>query len=179
MVICPECKEDVKEAKFCQNCGADLPQDTEEISAEVIKNTKFCQNCGKEIDANANACPECGFQFVKQETKFCQSCGQKININAEICPHCGVRAMASKSTGEKSVAIAALLSVIFPGIGHFYLDLNTKAISFIIAYIVSWVLVFILIGFLLATVVWIWALIDVIKCAEAVNRGEYVEDKLF
>lgn len=179
MVICPECGEDVKEAKFCQNCGAALPEVTDDIPAEVVKNTKFCQNCGTEVDASANACPQCGFQFVKQETKFCQGCGQKINANAEICPHCGVRVSAPRATGEKNVIVSALLSIIFPGLGHFYLDLNTKAISFIIAYIVSLVLIMLIIGFILVFVVWIWALIDVVKCTDAINRGEYVEDKLF
>ena len=148
MVICPECGKDVREAKFCQNCGAKLPQPSHEISAEVVKNTKFCQNCGK-----------------------------KIAIGSEVCPYCGVRAMSSKS-GEKNIVISAILSVIFPGLGHFYLNLNTKAISFIIAYIVSAILMLLLIGFVLVIVVWIWALIDVVKCTEAINNGEYVEDKL-
>jgi hypothetical protein len=36
-----------------------------------------------------------------------------------------------------------------------------------------------LIGVVLAIIVWIWALIDSIKSTEAINRGEFVEDKLF
>jgi hypothetical protein len=28
-------------------------------------------------------------------------------------------------------------------------------------------------------IVWLWALIDSIKSTEALNRGEFVEDKLF
>ena len=59
------------------------------------------------------------------------------------------------------------------------LDTLCLQISFIIAYIVSAVLVFILIGFVLILIVWIWALIDSIKSTEAINRGEFVEDKLF
>lgn len=179
MVICPNCGEDVREAKFCQNCGEPLPETAEEIPANVVKDSMFCKNCGKEVSSGANACPYCGFQFAVQETKFCQSCGEKINVNAEICPHCGVRVMAPTVTSEKNTAVAALLSFIFPGLGHLYLNLNTKGISFIIAYVVSMILVFILIGLILMIVVWLWAMIDVIKCTEAVNRGEYVEDKLF
>ena len=74
MVICPECGEDVTEANFCKNCGAKLPEIKEEVPD---KETKFCQNCGTEVDADANECPSCGFQFVVEQTKFCESCGEK------------------------------------------------------------------------------------------------------
>ena len=80
---------------------------------------------------------------------------------------------------EKSVVIAAILSFIFPGLGHLYNGLTNKGLSFIVAYIVSLVLIFILIGFILIFIVWIWALIDAIKTTEAINNGEYVEDRLF
>ena len=33
MVICPDCGKEVKEAKFCSNCGALLP----EIEEVVVK----------------------------------------------------------------------------------------------------------------------------------------------
>ncbi len=205
MVICPECGEDVTEANFCKNCGAKLPEIKEEVPD---KETKFCQNCGTEVDADANECPSCGFQFVVEQTKFCESCGEKvkkdiefcpncgfhftadqtkfcascgekININADVCPKCGVRTGNFSSSGEKSIALAALLSFIFPGIGHLYIGLDTKGISFIVAYIVSCALMLLLVGFVLVVIVWLWAMIDVIKSTEAINNGEYVEDKLF
>jgi TM2 domain-containing membrane protein YozV/RNA polymerase subunit RPABC4/transcription elongation factor Spt4 len=148
-----------------------------------VKNSKFCTNCGTEVNAGTAFCPKCGFRFNQEEqsqTKFCQSCGEKININAEICPHCGVRvANISSSSDEKNVLLSAILSILFPGLGHLYLGLDKKGISFILAYIVSAVLILLLIGVVLAIIVWIWALIDSIKSTEAINRGEFVEDKLF
>ena len=80
---------------------------------------------------------------------------------------------------KKSVAVAALLSIVFPGIGHFYIGLNQKGIMFIVAYIVSAILILLFIGFVLVIAVWIWALIDVIKSTNALNAGQHVEDKLF
>ena len=148
-----------------------------------VKNSKFCTNCGTEVNAGTAFCPKCGFRFNQEEqsqTKFCQSCGEKININAEICPHCGVRvANISSSSDEKNVLLSAILSILFPGLGHLYLGLDKKGISFILAYIVSAILILLLIGVVLAIIVWIWALIDSIKSTEAINRGEFVEDKLF
>jgi TM2 domain-containing membrane protein YozV len=77
------------------------------------------------------------------------------------------------------VLLSAILSILFPGLGHLYLGLDKKGISFILAYIVSAILILLLIGVVLAIIVWIWALIDSIKSTEAINRGEFVEDKLF
>ena len=235
MVVCPDCGKDVKEAKFCSNCGAVLskaeepveevveevvPMETEEVVEETVeeapseevaeeavpeevidegetievktaskesaedvknKNSKFCPNCGAEVGENVAFCPQCGFKLEKDETqtKFCQSCGEKININAEICPHCGVRVAGIVPSEEKSVLLAAILSFLFPGLGHLYNGLTKKGLSFIIAYIVSAVLIFLLVGFILVIIVWIWALVDAIKTTEAINRGEAVEDKLF
>ena len=159
-------------------------------SADDVKKTKFCPNCGIEVALGTAFCPNCGFKLMQEEksqTKFCQSCGKKIDINAEICPHCGVRVTNfnnnsynyTYNSGDKNVLLAAILSFLFPGLGHLYIGLNKKGISFIIAYIVSAILVFILIGFVLMIIVWLWALIDSIKSTEAINRGEFVEDKLF
>lgn len=227
MVVCPDCGKDVKEAKFCSNCGALLPKveeavetvendvveeveetvteveeveeptvddgeiievktagseaDDEPVETNIVKKSNFCPNCGAEIPDNIAFCPQCGFKFQheKTQTKFCQNCGEKIDINAEICPHCGVRVAGVVPSGEKSVLLAAILSFLFPGLGHLYNGLNKKGVSFIIAYIVSFVLIFILVGFVLMLVIWIWALIDAIKTTEAINNGETVEDKLF
>ena len=254
MVTCPECGKDVKEAKFCSNCGALLPKAEEIVSEEVeettidaafeessedevdevvdeevveedaseevqevpdeavdeevveeesteevvdeaveeepaaeeadsAKKTKFCSNCGTQVDMSTAFCPQCGFRLIQEEqpqTKFCQSCGKKIDINSEICPYCGVRvANIMRSSEEKNVLLSAILSLLFPGLGHLYLGLNKKGISFIVAYIVSAILVFLVIGFVLIVIVWLSALIDSIKATESINRGEFVEDKLF
>ena len=234
MVICADCGKDVKDAKFCSNCGAlltksapveevvdeapendvveevveessendvveevvvpvnegelievkkiDEEHSNDEIEEDTVRKSKFCPNCGTEIVADVAFCPQCGFNLHQDETsqtKFCQSCGKKININAEICPHCGVRVAAPPVSQEKSVAIAAILSFLFPGLGHLYNGLTKKGVSFIVAYIVSAVLIFLLIGFILVFIVWIWALFDAIKTTEAINNGEHVEDKLF
>ncbi len=158
-------------------------EDASKSEANIVKKSKFCANCGREVDLNTPFCPQCGFNFnqteEKPQTKFCQTCGKEININAEICPHCGVRVSGVSVNQEKSVALAAILSFLFPGLGHVYNGLTKKGISFIVAYIISAVLIFLLIGFVLVIIIWIWALIDSIKTTEAINRGEFVEDKLF
>ncbi len=152
------------------------------VDVNVSKNTKFCSNCGTEVAIETVFCPQCGFRLIgedKPQTKFCQNCGKKIDINAEICPHCGVRVANVAAYQEKNSLLAAILSFLFPGLGHIYLGLNKKGISFIIAYIVSAILILLFVGIVLCIIVWLWALIDSIKSTEALNRGEFVEDKLF
>ena len=109
-----------------------VEEETVEEPAEEVevntssKQTKFCSNCGKEVSVETAFCPKCGYRLIQEEepqTKFCQSCGKKININAEICPHCGVRVANIRSSEEKSVVLSAILSFLFPGLGHLYIGL--------------------------------------------------------
>ena len=258
MVICQDCGKEVKDAKFCSNCGSllqkadesvveevetkvdevvdEIPVEEEpveeaaeeepaedpvdeavveevveeepveeaveeepaeepvdEVPAEDVtkeeaedipigKKSKFCSNCGTEVTPQTVFCPQCGFKLIgeeKPQTKFCQNCGKKIDINAEVCPYCGVRVANAAPSEVKNVLLAAILSFLFPGLGHLYLGLNKKGISFIVAYIVSAILIMLFVGLVLVIIVWLWALIDSIKSTEAINKGEYVEDKLF
>lgn len=192
MVICPECGKDVKDAKFCSNCGALLQQKEEKQTVEI-------EDVGQKEDVNVdvNASEEKESADVippetKQESKkykFCRNCGYELNGNYKFCPECGHdlsgRVTANRSSvpsvnsGEKNLVLAVILSVIFPGLGQIYLGLNQKGILFIVGYIISAVLILLLIGFLLVLVVWIWALVDVVQSTNAINNGEYVEDKLF
>ena len=119
------------------------------------------------------------FNQDKTQTKFCQSCGKNIDVNAEICPYCGFRVAAIVPSQKKDILLTAILSFFLPGLGHIYNGLTRKGISFLIVHIVSAFFTTIGIGFVLMFIVWVWALIDAIKTAEAINRGEYVEDKLF
>lgn len=61
MVLCPKCKMDVREANFCQNCGAPLHNVHE--SSKVV-DTKFCSSCGSEIPKVAKVCPQSEFNWL-------------------------------------------------------------------------------------------------------------------
>lgn len=191
MVICPDCGKDVKDAKFCSNCGA-LLQQKEEQTVEI---EDVAQNEDINVDVNASEEKESA-EIIPVETtqeskksKFCRNCGYELNGDFKFCPECGYdlsgsvaanrSSVPSVNSGEKSMIVAVILSVIFPGLGQFYLGLNQKGLLFLVGYIISAVLIFLLIGIILVFVVWIWALIDVIQSTNAINNGEYVEDKLF
>ena len=182
MVICPECGKDVKDAKFCSNCGALLQQKEEKQTVEI-------EDVGQKEDVNVDVNASEEKEQESKKYKFCRNCGYELTGDYKFCPECGYdlsgkvtanqSSVPSANSGEKSLVLAVILSVIFPGLGQIYLGLNQKGILFIVGYIISAILIFLLIGFILVFVVWIWALVDVVQSTNAINNGEYVEDKLF
>ena len=119
MVICPECGKDVKDAKFCSNCGALLQQKEEKQTVEI-------EDVGQKEDVNVdvNASEEKESAEVippetKQESKkykFCRNCGYELTGDYKFCPECGYdlsgRVTANRSSvpsansGEKSLVLA-------------------------------------------------------------------------
>ena len=164
-------------------------------------NIQICDNCGTELTPEVKFCPYCGKAVeVKEEKptfKFCPSCGSQLEPGQKFCPNCGFNLDPSVSVGGTSVSggtspvgtgpvvekktpiVSVLLSFLFPGLGQFYNGQSTKGIYFIIFAIVSWILMIIFVGIILYIIVWLWSLIDAYNSAEALNRGEQIEDKLF
>ncbi len=108
---------------------------------------------------------------MANETKFCHNCGNEIDAKAEICPNCGVRVKAS-TTGPKNSGVAAVLSFFWMGLGQIYNGEIGKRILFIIFYIISIALCFVLIGFITTPLLWIYGIYDAYKTAEKINIGE-------
>lgn len=99
---------------------------------------------------------------------FCKNCGKEIDDKAEICPHCGVRNKLS-STGAKNPGLAAIISFFFPGLGQIYNGEIGKGILFIVVGTVFVLLMFVLIGFILYPLFWIYNIYDAYKTAERIN----------
>lgn len=108
-------------------------------------------------------------------TKFCPSCGKELQFeNAEICPSCGVRVkeLPKVQQGEiKSSGIAAIASAIFPGLGQIYCGQIGRGILIFIAFVISSFLILLLIGLILAPLVWIIGIYDAYTLAEQINKG--------
>lgn len=171
MVICPDCGREVPKDKFCKNCGAYIA-DIEEIN-QIPQETGEIKR-GYDVPASSHS-----------DIKFCHNCGYGLIRDFKFCPNCGenLNSTISKSnivhpSDDKNMLLAIILSVFLPGLGQIYLGLDNKGAIFLIAYVVSAILILILIGFLLCFIIWIWALIDTIISTNALNRGEEVKDKL-
>jgi len=173
MVICPDCGKEVPKEKFCKNCGAYLA-DIEEIEVNEIQSIET-------VEESASAASQ------ELHFKFCYNCGSKLAGNFKFCPECGQdlssniakSKTAYVSSKEKNTLLAVILSALLPGLGQIYLGLDNKGAILLIAYVVSAILILLFIGVILVIILWIWALVDTIMSANALNRGEEVEDKLF
>ena len=152
MVNCKNCGEEVKDgAKFCQNCGSEVIVEEEDLTG-----TKFCSKCGFEMP---------------KATKFCPECGAATNQAPAVTR---IRTVQT----EKSPALAAILSFLIVGLGQVYLGLNKRGIILFLAAVVSVILMFVLVGFLLWLIVWGYAIYDAFNTADKMNMGIEVEDTL-
>lgn len=173
MVICPDCGAKVPKDEFCKNCGAYIANIKEPITTEIVlKEDSSIDSIAKISDG------------VKH--KYCFNCGHELGGDYKFCPFCGYNLKPENSSNNKTfntnknknMILAIILSVFLPGLGQIYLGLDHKGSLFLIFYVLSAILILVLIGFLLVIVIWIWALIDTIISANALNRGEKVEDKI-
>ncbi|WP_405295335.1 hypothetical protein [Methanobrevibacter sp.] len=201
MVLCPDCGKDVPKAKFCKNCGAYIsdieevnvieeqtiaPVESGEDSIPVTVKSEDEVIMAKKVIPVESADEKSVSDLVKSDKiKFCFNCGHELVGNFNFCPECGqdLRGKVSNQNShvvpkEKSTLLAVILSVFLPGLGQIYLGLDHKGAIFLIAYVVSAILILLLIGFILCIAIWIWALVDTISSANAINRGEEVNDKL-
>ncbi len=89
------------------------------------------------------------------------------------CPKCGVRVKEAPTYIEKkSTGIAAVLSFVFVGLGQIYNGQIGKGIMFMIIGIILVLTMFILIGFILYPLFWIYNIYDTYSTAEKINAGK-------
>lgn len=69
----------------------------------------------------------------------------------------------------KNPGVAAVLSFFVCGLGQIYNGQILKGIIMIVCYMISWWLMFILIGFITTPILWIYGIYDAYKKAESKN----------
>lgn len=108
------------------------------------------------------------------DIRYCPSCGARIHREAEICPSCGVRIRQVHSGARKNPGLAAVFSFLFVGLGQIYNGQIGKGIVFFIAGIILTFTLFIMIGFILLPLFWIYNIYDAYNTAKKINTGEIV-----
>jgi TM2 domain-containing membrane protein YozV len=79
------------------------------------------------------------------------------------------------AVAPKNPGLALLISFFLPGVGSLYASKTNTGIVIIIGYIVSWLLVFVVIGIVGVVGFWIWGMIDAYHAAQAWNRARGIE----
>jgi TM2 domain-containing membrane protein YozV len=110
----------------------------------------------------------------EKKIKYCPNCGEKIDEKAEICPKCGVRVKEApiQPTAQKSAGLAVVFSFFIPGLGQIYNGQIGKGILFIIVGAILALTIFVLVGFILYPIFWIYNLYDAYSTAEKINAGK-------
>lgn len=101
---------------------------------------------------------------------YCRECGAEIRRAAELCPECGVRqrpppAAAGLLDGRNPL-VAALLSAVFPGLGHVYAREVDTGLFFAVSFLLSLLSLLVVVGFVLVPAIWLYAVYDAAKSAQ-------------
>ncbi|MDP8206734.1 MAG: hypothetical protein P9L92_08745 [Candidatus Electryonea clarkiae] len=70
----------------------------------------------------------------------------------------------------KNPAIATILSFFYAGLGQLYNGQIVKGIVFIVAYAISVLLMWVVVGFVTTPIIWIWGMIDANSSAKKINN---------
>ncbi|WP_198663137.1 MULTISPECIES: hypothetical protein [Paraliobacillus] len=70
----------------------------------------------------------------------------------------------------KNAGLAAVLSFFVAGLGQIYNGQIGKGVGFIVAYFISGLLMFVIIGFITTPILWIWGMVDAYKVATRKNE---------
>jgi|SRR5271169_3262402 len=116
-------------------------------------------------------CSKCGSQIGN--ARFCSRCGTPLG--GIIVPAPGAAAGAGPVPqvvfirAAKSPGVAVVLSFFMAGLGQIYNGQIGKGVAFMIAYFCSLLLMWVLVGFIIAPILWIWSMVDAYKTAERIN----------
>lgn len=108
---------------------------------------------------------------------YCRDCGDIIDERAEICPHCGVRQRSPPRSTPSSALddvlaggnpfVAAVLSALLPGLGQIYNRELGKGLAIMVGSFLAAVSALVLVGFVLFPAIWLYAVYDAYRVAEA------------
>jgi TM2 domain-containing membrane protein YozV len=125
-------------------------------------------------------CAGCGREMTTTE-QFCQGCGRAAATSAGLAPTPGVAVAPAMQVqpqpqvimvkNPKNPGVAAVLSFFWAGLGQIYNGEIGKGVIFLIGYLVSLMLIFVVIGFITTPILWIYGMVDAYKTAEKLNAA--------
>ena len=78
----------------------------------------------------------------------------------------------SRENKMKNAGIAAVLSFFVCGLGQIYNGQIFKGLFTMACYAAAWALTYVLVGWLIVPVLWVWGMFDAYKTAERINREQ-------
>jgi len=140
-----------------------LPKGKESLT-EQTQTSAHVPDASAPLNRNVSAASP---EPTAKKGKFCTNCGSEIDSRAEICPKCGVRQPGSMGfAGDKSPAIAALLSFLVVGLGQVYAGKMKRGIVLFAACVVFFMVSFLVLPVFAALACWIVSIYDAYKLAQ-------------
>lgn len=102
---------------------------------------------------------------------FCENCGKEIPDNVRFCGNCGkqIRKTTNNATEEKNMFLALFLSIFLAGLGLVYAGDKKKGIILFIAILIFNRLRKFEIFFLIAIILWIYAIYETYRQVKRAN----------
>lgn len=149
-------------ATFCTRCGANL-----------LKEHKFCPNCGQPASAASTIQH---VDYVDLGDYGAQPIAQPVYEQFQQAPTSPVPVYFPD---RKNPGVAAVLSFFWAGLGQIYNGQLAKGIGFMVLYGFSVLLIFVLIGLLLAPIVWLIGMWDAYHTAQQYNERQLQNERLY
>jgi TM2 domain-containing membrane protein YozV len=122
----------------------------------------FCATCGSQVDGAQGFCSKCGNRIGSS---------QAITTTPGFAPAVAPVQQVVLVKAQKNPGVAAVLSFFWSGLGQIYNGEIGKGVLLLIVYIVSWWMMFIIIGFVTTPILWIYGMIDAYRTAERINAA--------
>ncbi len=170
---CGSCGNQVDvRAEICPKCGIRVSQEGGAGGGATI----FCQHCGNQMDVRAEICPKCGIRVAQAQPQpqYQPQPQPQYQAQPQYQPQPQYPPQYPPQyqppVSQKSEGLAAVLSFIIPGLGQIYNGEMGKGILFLILSFVFWGLMFVLIGFILYPILWLYGIYDAYTTAKKINQ---------
>ena len=119
----------------------------------------YCSKCGFELDSSSQFCNRCGAPTGRSPA---------AQLPANVATPGQPQVIVVQS--GKSAGLAAVLSFFWCGLGQIYNGQIGKGLLFGFLYLVSFILIFAVIGIVTTPLLWIWGMVDAYQTSERLNR---------
>ena len=110
-------------------------------------------------------CPECGKPLANETANFCDNCGTKLAATATVASQPAV--VDPPGNEEKSTAIAAICSLVIPGLGQVYDGKTERGFAIFFGTLIG-LFIFIIPG----VIIWLFGIYDAYSLAQKMNNKE-------